>query len=67
MKYILDNPTFTNKPIEIDNYEAVQQISDYIDKSIMLKDIILLVVCNTNIWLQLISIDKDEYRFKNIK
>ena len=65
MKYILDNPTFTNKPIEIDNYEAVQQISDYIDKSIMLKDIIHLVVCN--IWLQLISIDKDEYRFKNIK
>ena len=26
MRYILENPSFTNNPIEINTYEAVQQI-----------------------------------------
>ena len=47
MKYILENPTFTNEPIEIDNYDAINQINSYINKPIKLGDEILLLLDNT--------------------
>lgn len=64
MKYILENPTFTNEPIEIDNYDAINQINSYINKPIKLGDEILLLLDNTFLKLQLVCIDKEEYKFK---
>ena len=67
MKYVLENPSFTNRPIEIDNPEAVKQIAAYVNKSIILGDEILVVVEHIPHKIQLVSKSKDEYRFKNVK
>ena len=67
MRYILENPSFTNNPIEINTYEVVQRINEYINKPIRLGDKIILLVSNTHIKLQLISIDKHVCYFKNVK
>ena len=45
-RYILENPSFTNKSVRIDNSQAIKQIDAYIDKPIILGDEILLVVDN---------------------
>ena len=66
-RYILENPSFTNKPVRIDNSQAIKQIDAYIDKPIILGDEILLVVDNIPLKLQLVNNDDDEYRFKNVK
>ena len=42
MRYILENPSFTNNPIEINAYEVVQRINEYINKPIRLGDKIRL-------------------------
>lgn len=67
MKYILENPSFTNRAIEIDNHKAVKQIDAYINKPIILGDEILIVVDNIPCKLQLVSINNNEYRFKNVR
>lgn len=67
MKYILENPSFTNRAIEIDNYKAVKQIDAYINKPIIVGDEILIVVDNIPCKLQLVSINSNEYRFKNVR
>ena len=38
MKFKLENPSFTNGPVEIDNKQAVKQITAYINKPIILGD-----------------------------
>ena len=67
MKYILENPSFTNRAIELDNYKAVKQIDAYINKPIIVGDEILIVVDNIPCKLQLVSINSNEYRFKNVR
>lgn len=67
MKYILENPSFINRAIEIDNPKAAKQIDAYINKPIILGDEILLVVDNIPCKLQLVSINDNEYRFKNVR
>lgn len=67
MKYILENPSFINRAIEIDNHKAVKQIDAYINKPIILGDEILIVVDNIPCKLQLVSINNNEYRFKNVR
>ena len=67
MKYILENPSFINRDIEIDNPKAAKQIDAYINKPIILGDEILLVVDNIPCKLQLVSINDNEYRFKNVR
>lgn len=36
MKYVLENPSFTTGPVEIDNPKAVKQIAAYVNKPIIL-------------------------------
>ena len=67
MKYILVNPSFTNGAVKIDNHKAVKQIDAYINKPIILGDEILIVVDNIPCKLQLVSINSNEYRFKNVR
>ena len=67
MKYILENPSFINRAIEIDNHKAVKQIDAYINKPIILGDEILIVVDNIPCKLKLVSINNNEYRFKNVR
>ena len=67
MKYILENPSFTNGAVKIDNHKAVKQIDAYINKPIILGDEILIVVDNIPCKLQLVSINSNEYRFKNVR
>ena len=67
MKYILENPSFTNGPIEIDNPKAVKQITAYVNKPIILGSEILVVVEHIPHKLQLVSMNENEYRFKNVK
>ena len=67
MKFILENPSFTNGPIEIDNKQAVKQITAYINKPIILGDEILLVVGGLPLKLQWVGIKDDEYKFINVK
>ena len=66
-RYMLENPSFTNKPVRIDNSQAIKQIDSYIDKPIILGDEILLAVDNIPLKLQLVNNDNDEYRFKNVR
>ena len=66
-RYILENPSFTNKPVRIDNSQAIKQIDSYIDKPIILGDEILVVVEHIPHKLKLMSMNENEYRFKNVK
>ena len=52
MKFMLENPSFTNGPVEIDNKQAVKQITAYINKPIILGDEILIVVDGLPLKLQ---------------
>lgn len=67
MKFMLENPSFTNGPVEIDNKQAVKQITAYINKPIILGDEILLVVGGLPLKLQWVDIKDDEYKFINVK
>ena len=67
MKFILENPSFTNGPVEIDNKQAVRQITAYISKPIILGDEILLVVDGLPLKLQWVDVKDDEYKFINVK
>ena len=67
MKFILENPSFTNGPVEIDNKQAVKQITEYINKPIIIGDEILLVVGGLPLKLQWIDVKDDEYKFINVK
>ena len=67
MKFMLENPSFTNGPVEIDNKQAVKQITAYINKPIILGDEILIVVDGLPFKLQWIDIKDDEYKFKNVR
>ena len=67
MKFMLENPSFTNGPVEIDNKQAAKQITAYINKPIILGDEILLVIGGLPLKLQWIDIKDDEYKFKNVK
>lgn len=66
MKYYLDNPTFTNHRVEIDNLQAVKQITAYINKPIILGDQIILSVSKIVIKLILISKDAEIAVFKQV-
>ena len=67
MKFILENPSFINGPVEIDNKQAVKQITAYINKPIILGDEILIVVDGLPLKLQWVDIKDDEYKFKNVR
>lgn len=67
MKYVLENPSFTTGPVEIDNPKAVKQIAAYVNKPIILGDEILVVVEHIPHRLKLMSMNENEYRFKNVK
>ena len=67
MKYILNNPTFTKEPIEIDNAEAVTQINYFINHHVEKGNIIDLFLNNTIIKLRLTNVDDNEYIFENVK
>ena len=67
MKFKLENPSFTNGPVEIDNKQAAKQITAYINKPIILGDEILIVVDGLPLKLQWIDIKDDEYKFKNVR
>ena len=67
MKFILENPSFTNGPVEIDNKQAVRQITAYINKPIILGDEILLVIGGLPLKLQWIDVKDDGYKFINVK
>ena len=67
MKFMLENPSFTNGPVEIDNKQAVKQITAYINKPIILGDEILIVVDGLPLKLQCNNIKNEEYKFKNEK
>ena len=67
MKFMLENPSFTNGPVEIDNKQAVKQITAYINKPIILGDEILIVVDGLPLKLQWIDIKDDEYKFINVR
>lgn len=67
MKYVLENPSFTNRPIEIDNPKAVKQIAAYVNKPIILGDEIFIVSQGILTKLQLIEKDTNEAKFKKVK
>lgn len=67
MKYVLENPSFTTGPVEIDNPKAVKQIAAYVNKPIILGDEILIVVQGIPTKLQLISKGNDIAKFKQVK
>ena len=67
MKFILENPSFTTGPIEIDNEKAVRQITAYINKPIILGDEIILVINDIPLKLRFVEVNGQEYRFKNVK
>lgn len=68
MEYILQNPTFTNKPILIDNVKAIKVINSYMNrpKSVILGDQILLVIHGITIKLNLIKKDDKVCVFKQV-
>lgn len=68
MKYILENPTFQEKEIEIDNKEAISLIESYINRpnGLMLGDLIILSLEKVIIKLIITSKSEEEYRFKQV-
>lgn len=68
MKYILENPTFQNKEVEIDNEKAIELIESYLNRpgSVSLGDLIILSIENVIVKLMLTSRSEEEYRFKQV-
>lgn len=68
MKYILENPTFQENEIEIDNKEAIKLIESYINRpnGLMLGDLIILSLEKVIIKLIITSKSEEEYRFKQV-
>lgn len=68
MKYILENPTFQDKEVEIDNKKAIELIESYLNRpnGVSLGDLIILSVENVIVKLMLTSKSGEEYRFKQV-
>jgi hypothetical protein len=68
MKYILENPTFQEKEIEIDNPKAIELIESYLNRPIgvNLGDLIILSIENVVVKLMLTSRTEEECRFKQV-
>lgn len=68
MKYILENPTFQEKEVEIDNKKVVKLIKSHLNRpgGVSLGDLIILSVENVIVKLMLTSRSEDEYRFKQV-
>ena len=68
MKYILENPTFQDKEVEIDNKKAIELIEIYLNRpgSVSLGDLIILSIENVIVKLMLTSRSEEEYRFKQV-
>lgn len=68
MKYILENPTFQEKEIEIDNPKAIELIESYLNrpKGVNLGDLIILSIENVVVKLMLTSRKEEECRFKQV-
>lgn len=69
MEYILENPTFTNQPVVIDNEKAIELIDAYVNrpKNLILDDEILLAVNRIIIKLRVVEINENKYVFKQVK
>lgn len=66
MKYYLENPSFTENRVEIDNENAINQIQSHLNKQpnpVILGDAIILSVDRVPIVLQLIKKNNDEVVF----
>lgn len=68
MKYILENPTFQDKEVEIDNEKAIELIESYLNRpsGVILGDLIILSIENVIVKLMLTSRSEEEYRFKQV-
>jgi hypothetical protein len=68
MKYILENPTFQEKEIEIDNPKAIELIESYLNRprGVSLGDLIILSIENVVVKLILTSRKEEECRFKQV-
>lgn len=68
MKYILENPTFQEKEVEIDNKKAIELIESYLNRlnRVSLGDLIIISIENVIVKLMLTSKKEDEYRFKQV-
>ena len=66
MKCILENPTFQDKEVEIDNEKAIELIESYLNRQVgvSLGDLIIISIENVVVKLILKSKTKSEYRFK---
>lgn len=66
MKYILENPTFQENEVEIDNKKAIELIESYLNRQagVSLGDLIIISIENVVVKLILKSKTKSEYRFK---
>lgn len=68
MKYILNNATFTEKPIEIDNEKAVRVLESYRENGkLVLGDQVILVINNIVIKLVTIDIKEEKYILNQVK
>lgn len=69
MIYILENPTFQDKEVEIDNKKAIELIESYLNRpgGVSLGDLIILSVDSVIVKLILNSRLEEEYRFKQIQ
>lgn len=68
MRYILENPTFQDKEVEIDNKKAIELIESYLNRpsGVSLGDLIILSIESVIVKLILNSRTEDEYRFKQV-
>ena len=68
MKYILENPTFQDKEVEIDNKKAIDLIESHLNRAsgVILGDIIILSIEGVIVKLMLTSRSEEEYRFKQV-
>ena len=68
MKYILENPTFQDKEVEIDNEKAIDLIESHLNRpsGVILGDIIILSIEGVIVKLMLTSRSEEEYRFKQV-
>ena len=66
MKYILENPTFQENEVEIDNKKAIELIESYLNRQVgvSLGDLIIISIENVVVKLILKSKTDSEYRFK---
>lgn len=68
MRYILENPTFQDKEVEIDNKKAIELIESYLNRpgGVSLGDLIILSVESVIVKLILTSRTEEECRFKQV-